>query len=67
MGLFDDAEKLAGQGGGDGQGGEDSLVQKATQEGEQALDQETGGKFDSQIQDAGNELDQQVDGKLPNL
>jgi hypothetical protein len=68
MGLFDDAEKLAGQGGGDGQGGgEDSLVQKVTQEGEQALDQETGGKFDSEIQDGGNELDQQVDGKLPNL
>jgi hypothetical protein len=68
MGLFDDAEKLAGQGGDGGQGGgEDSLVQKATQEGEQALDQATGGKFDSEIQDGGNELDQQVDGKLPNL
>jgi hypothetical protein len=65
MGLFDDVENLAGQAG--GQGGEDSLVQKATQEGEQLLDNETGGKFDSQIQDGGNLLDQQVDKDLPNL
>jgi hypothetical protein len=61
MGLLDDAENLAGQ------GGEDSLVQKATQEGEQVLDTETGGKFDSEIQDGGNMLDQQVDQNLPNL
>lgn len=61
MGLLDDAENLAGQ------GGEDSLVQKATQEGEQLLDNETGGKFDSEIQDGGNMLDQQVDKDLPNL
>jgi len=61
MGLFDDAEKLVGQ------GTEDSLVQDATKEGEQFLDNETGNKFDSQIQDAGNALDQQVDKELPNL
>jgi hypothetical protein len=61
MGLFDDVENLAGQ------GGEDALVQKATQQGEQFLDSETGGKFDSEIQDGGNLLDQQVDQNLPNL
>ena len=61
MGLFDDAENLlggqGGQGSQDGQNGEDSLVQKATQAGEQFLDNETGGKFDSEIQDGGNLLD----------
>jgi hypothetical protein len=62
MGLFDEAEKLVG-----GQSVEDSLVQKATQEGEQFLDQETGNKFDSEIQAAGNFVDQQVDSELPNL
>ena len=61
MGLFDDVENLAGQ------GGEDALVQKATQQGEQFLDNETGGKFDSEIQEGGNLLDQQVDQDLPNL
>ncbi|MGH2927523.1 MAG: hypothetical protein ACRDL8_04915 [Solirubrobacteraceae bacterium] len=62
MGLFDEVENLAG-----GQSGEDGLVQKATQEGEQFLDNETGGKFDSQIADGGNMLDQQADQELPNL
>jgi len=61
MGLFDDAENLAGQ------GTEDSLVQKVTQEGEQLADNETGGKFDSEIQSGGNELDQQLDQDLPKL
>jgi hypothetical protein len=61
MGLFDEVENLAGQ------AGEDSAVQKATQEGEQLLDNETGGKFDSEIQDGGNLLDQQADQHLPNL
>jgi hypothetical protein len=61
MGLFDDAEKLAGQ------GGEDSPVQQATQDGEQLLDKETDGKFDSEIQDGGNAVDQQVDKELPSL
>jgi hypothetical protein len=61
MGLFDDAEKLAGQ------GGEDSVVQDLTQQGEQLLDNGTGGKFDSEIQEGGNMLDQQADQNLPNL
>jgi hypothetical protein len=61
MGLFDEVENLAGQ------GGEDGLVQKATQEGEQFLDNETGDKFDSEIQEGGNLLDQQIDQHLPNL
>jgi hypothetical protein len=65
MGLFDEVEKLAGDAG--GQGGEDSLVQKATQEGEQVLDDKTGGHFDSEIQQGGDTLDQQVDQNLPNL
>lgn len=62
MGLFDEVENVAG-----GQGGEDALVQKATQEGEQVLDNETGDKFDSEIQDGGDMLDKQVDQDLPNL
>jgi hypothetical protein len=62
MGLFDEVENLAG-----GQAGEDGLVQKATQEGEQLLDNETGNKFDSEIQEGGNLLDQQIDQNLPNL
>ncbi len=61
MGLFDDVENLVGQ------AGEDSLVQKATQEGEQFLDNETGDKFDSEIQEGGNMFDQQIDQHLPNL
>jgi hypothetical protein len=61
MGLFDEAENMAGQ------GGEDALVQKATQEGEQLLDNETGDKFDSEIQQGGDLLDQQADKDLPNL
>ena len=65
MGLFDEVENLAGDAA--GQGGEDSLVQNLTQQGEQMLDNETGGKFDSEIQQGGNMLDQQVDQRLPNL
>ena len=60
MGLFDEVENMAGQ------GGEDALVQKATQEGEQFVDNETGDKFDSEVQEGGNLLDQQVDKELPN-
>jgi hypothetical protein len=73
MGLFDDAENLLGQGGqgdqGDqaGQSGEDSVVQDITQQGEKLADNETGGKFDSEIQDAGNMVDKEVDQHLPNL
>ena len=65
MGLFDEVENLAGNA--MGQGAEDSLVQKVTQEGEQYLDDKTGGQFDSEIQQGGNLLDQQVDQNLPNL
>jgi hypothetical protein len=61
MSIFDDAEKLVGQ------GGEDSVVQDVTQQGEQLVDNETGGKFDSEVQDAGNALDQQADKDVPNL
>lgn len=65
MGLFDEVEKLAGNAA--GQGEEDSLVQKLTQEGEQFLESKTGGHFDSEIQHAGELLDQQIDQHLPNL
>lgn len=65
MGLFDDVEKLAGNA--VGQNEEDSLVQDATQEGEQFLENKTGGHFDSEIQQGGDQLDQQVDQDLPNL
>ena len=59
MGLFDEVENLAGDAA--GKGAEDSVVQDITQQGEQFLDNETGGKFDSEIQDAGNFADQQID------
>ena len=51
MGIFDDAEKLVGQ----------NEVQDLTKDAENAADQETGNKFDSEITDAGNMLDSQVD------
>jgi hypothetical protein len=65
MGLFDEVEKLAGDAA--GQGAEDSLVQNGTQEGEQFLESKDGGHFDSEIQQGGDLLDQQVDQHLPNL
>ena len=58
MGIFDEAEKLAGQAGGD------ALVENATKDAENWADQETGGKFDSEIQDAGNAVDQQIDQEI---
>ena len=61
MGLFDDAEKMVGQ------SKEDTAVTDLTQDGEKFADQETGGKFDSEIQSGGNELDQQADKELPSL
>ena len=64
MGLFDEVEKLAGDAA--GQGAEDSLVQKLTQEGEQLLEGKTGGHFDSEIQQGGEMLDQQIEQHLPN-
>jgi hypothetical protein len=63
MGLFDEVEKLTGDAA--GQGAEDSLVQKAVQEGEQLLEQKTGGKFDAEIQKGGDLLEQQLDQHLP--
>ena len=65
MGLFDEAENLAGDA--VGQKAEDPVVQDLTQQGEQFVDNETGGKFDSEIQQGGDMLDQQVDQNLPNL
>jgi len=65
MSLFDDAENLAGDVA--GQGAEDKIVQDVTQQGEQFLDNETGDKFDSEIQQGGDFLDQQADQDLPNL
>jgi hypothetical protein len=75
MGLFDEVENLAGDAEGQGaagqgtagQGGDDSVVQDITQQGEQFLDNETGGKFDSEIQQGGDMLDQQADQDLPKL
>jgi hypothetical protein len=80
MGLFDEVENLAGDASGQGasgqgapgqgasgQGAEDSVVQDITHEGEQFLDNQTGGKFDSEIQQGGDMLDQQADQNLPNL
>lgn len=75
MGLFDEVENLAGDASGQGdsdqgaagQGIEGSIVQDITQQGEQFVDNETGGKFDSEIQQGGDALDQQVDQNLPNL
>lgn len=65
MGLFDEAENLAGQadGAAGGQAAADGLVGDVTQDAEKLLDNETGNKFDSEIQDAGTMLDQ----KLPEL
>ena len=51
MGIFDDAEKLVGQ----------NEVQDLTKDAENFADQETGNKFDSEITDAGNMLDNQID------
>ena len=65
MGLFDEVENVAGNA--TGQGAEDSVVQDVTQQGEQLLDHETGDKFDSEIQQGGEMLDQQVDKDLPNM
>jgi hypothetical protein len=61
VGLFDDVEKLAGS------GTEDKIVSSLTQDGEKFLDNETGGKFDSEIQSGGSMLEQQIEKELPNL
>jgi hypothetical protein len=54
MGIFDDAEKLVGQ----------NEVQDLTKDAENFADQETGNKFDSEITDAGNMLDNQIDQQM---
>jgi hypothetical protein len=61
VGLFDDAEKLVGQ------GTEDNMVADLTQDAEKLVDNETGDKFDSEVQSGGNALDSQIDKELPNL
>lgn len=62
MGLFDNvegaAENMAGQ------GLEDKLIAEGTQKAEQFADQQTGGRFDSQIQQAGNFADQQIEQRM---
>lgn len=65
MSLFDEAEKDAEKM--VGQSKEDAAVANVTQDGEKFLDQETGNKFDSQIQSGGTALDQQADNELKNL
>jgi hypothetical protein len=55
VGILDEAEKLAGEAGGD------KVVQGVTRDAENWADQETGGKFDSEIQDAGNFAGQRID------
>ena len=53
MSLFADAEKLVGQ------GTEGPVGQDVTQQGEQLLENETGGKSGSEISEAGSALDRQ--------
>jgi hypothetical protein len=55
VGIFDEAEKLAGQAGGD------QVLQDVTKDAENWADQETGNKFDSEVQAAGNFADQQAE------
>ena len=45
----------------------DRVQQDITQQGEKLADKETGGKFDSEVQDVGNMVDKEADQKLPNL
>ena len=52
--LRQDAEKLVGQ----------DEVQDLTKDAENFADQETGNKFDSEITDAGNMLDNQIDQQM---
>lgn len=53
MSIFDDAEKAAAQ--------DPNEVQNLTQDAEKFADQETGGKFDSEIAGLGSELDKEID------
>jgi hypothetical protein len=51
--IFDDAEKAAAQ--------DPNELQNLTQDAEKFVDQETGGKFDSEIASAGSELDKEIE------
>ena len=53
VGIFDEAEKAAGK--------DPHEVQNLTQDAEKFADQETGGKFESQIANAGQALDKDID------
>lgn len=53
MSIFDDAEKELGK--------DPNEVQNLTQDAEKFADQETGGKFDSEIAAGGSELDKEID------
>ncbi|MCL2585355.1 MAG: antitoxin [Streptosporangiales bacterium] len=61
MGLFDNIEGAAENSA--KQGLEDKLIQEGTQKAEQFADEKTGGKFDNQIQQAGNFADQQIENR----
>lgn len=65
MGLFDKVEHMAEEAA--HQGHADSLIHKLTEEGEQLLENKTGGKFDSQIEKGGEMLEQQVEQRLHEL
>ena len=52
MGLLDDAENLAGK--------DPDEVKNLTGDAEQFADKESGGKFDSEIDAAGNKVDDQL-------
>ena len=53
MSIFDDAEKEMGE--------HPDEVKDLTQDAEKEIDQETGGKFDSEVDDAGSAMDNEID------
>lgn len=61
MGLFDNIEGAAENAAGHGL--EDKLIQEGTQKAEQFASEKTGGKFDNQIQQAGEFADQQIENR----
>lgn len=62
MGLFDNIEGAAE--GAAKQGLEDKLIEEGTQKAEQFASEKTGGRFDDQIQQAGEFADQQAENRL---
>lgn len=62
MGLFDEAKNMAENAA--GQGIEDKFIQEGTQKAEEFADQQTGGRFNDQIQQAGNFADQQIENQM---